>query len=340
MFSSKLQTRGNGSSQDITPYVISYNWSGSVDQAARKLEFTIAYNTKDKGFKNISINDGDTVYLYYSDDNIPNAAPCEIFKGSIVSVNRNTSNFTMEFVAFDKLLLLAKNKATRKFSNITVENVIRQVCNDFGVEIGHICDIGVYVNFIADNQSGTEMINKALYYAYVQNKLLYHMYMKENKLYVIQRNEEIESYIATDDVNIEHTQHSVSIENMVNTVVIVNKAGEEIGRVSNDSDLAAYGKRQAVYKENKKKNTQLAAQAMLKTAEFKSSLSGLGNIQCISGYSIIIHEEQLKGRFNIKSDKHSISNNVHKMELELVYFGTPENIDTTETDDTNNTGGD
>ena len=53
-----------------------------------------------------------------------------------------------------------------------------------------------------------------------------------------------------------------------------------------------------------------------------------------------IHEEQLKGRFNIKSDKHSISNNVHKMELELVYFGTPENIDTTETDDTNNTGGD
>jgi len=325
MFLSKFKKRGTNDLKDISSYGLSYNWSGAVDQAARKLEFSIAYNTKDKGFSNITISDGDTVYLYYVDDEAPSATPYEIFRGDVISVNRNTSNFTMEFVAFDKLLLLAKNKATRKFTNITVEAVIEQVCNEFGIGIGNICPIGMYVNFIADNQSGTEMIKKAFYYAYAQNNLQYHMYMREDKLYVIERNECVENYTASNYLNIEHTQHSASIENMVNTVVIVNKAGEEIGRVSNDADLNVYGKRQAVYKENKKKNTQLAAQAMLKTVEFKSSLSGLGNIQCISGYSIAVQEEQLKGRFNIKSDKHSITDNVHKMDLELEYYGIVSN---------------
>ena len=111
---------------------------------------------------------------------------------------------------------------------------------------------------------------------------------------------------------------------MVNTIMIVDKHGNEIGRVSNDIDLNDYGKYQAVYKENKKKDTFLSAKAMLKSVEFKSSLSGLGNIQCISGYSIIVQEEQLKGKFNIRSDRHSISNNVHQMELELDYYNLVE----------------
>ena len=36
------------SRQDISNYVIHATWSGDTDQAARKLEFTIAYNTAEK----------------------------------------------------------------------------------------------------------------------------------------------------------------------------------------------------------------------------------------------------------------------------------------------------
>ena len=51
-----------------------------------------------------------------------------------------------------------------------------------------------------------------------------------------------------------------------------------------------------------------------------SSISALGNIQCIAGYSVVIEEEQLKGVFFIKSDTHTFENNIHTMELNLEYI--------------------
>ena len=32
---------------DLTPWIISYEWSGDLEQAGRKLNFKIAYTTKD-----------------------------------------------------------------------------------------------------------------------------------------------------------------------------------------------------------------------------------------------------------------------------------------------------
>ena len=55
-----------------------------------------------------------------------------------------------------------------------------------------------------------------------------------------------------------------------------------------------------------------------------SSISALGNIQCIAGYSVVIEEEQLKGVFFIKSDTHIFENNTHTMELNLEYIREPE----------------
>lgn len=306
--------------KDISCYVISYNWQGDISQAGRKLEFSIAYNTKDKVFVNNDIIIGSTVYLYWTDDANPNATPIEIFRGVIFMRQRNTANYTFEFVSYDRLIYLAKSKTTRKFSNITVESVIQQVANEMNIEIGSICDIGIYVDFIADNMSCTEIIKKAFTMAYWQTYTQYHMYMNQDKLYVIERSETIENYIASDTVNIESTNHSESIEDMINTVMIVDNNGAEIGSVSNDSDLSAYGKLQDVYKVDSKQDTQSAAKALLKTVAFKSSLSGIGNVQCITGYAIVIQEEQLKGKFTIRSDRHSISGNVHKMELDLEFL--------------------
>lgn len=307
--------------KDISPYVISYLWHGDVSQAGRKLEFSIAYNTKDASFENLNIAAGSKVYLYWTDDNVSGAAPIEIFRGVIFMRNRNTANYTFEFVAYDQLIYLAKSKTTRKFSNISVESVIQQACNEMGVSVGRICSIGVNVDFIADNMSCTEIIKKAFALAYAKNKRQYHMYMNQDRLYVVDRSETVQGYVASDTVNIESTSHSESLEDMVNTIMIVDNNGAEVGRVSNGGDLAAYGKLQEVYKVDPKQDTQTAAKAMLKTVAYKSSLAGLGNVQCITGYAITVQEEQLKGKFTIKSDRHNISENVHKMELELEFLG-------------------
>jgi hypothetical protein len=102
--------------------------------------------------------------------------------------------------------------------------------------------------------------------------------------------------------------------------MIVDSNGAVLISVTNDSDLSAYGKLQDVYKVDPKQDTQTVAKGLLKTVAFKSSLSGLGNIQCITGYAITVQEEQLKGKFTILSDRHSIANNVHTMVLTLEFL--------------------
>ena len=52
----------------------------------------------------------------------------------------------------------------------------------------------------------------------------------------------------------------------------------------------------------------------------ESSLKGLGYIQCITGYAIMAQEEQLKGKFYIKSDTHTFENGQHTMDLTLEYM--------------------
>jgi len=145
-------------------------------------------------------------------------------------------------------------------------------------------------------------------------------YLNQDKLYVVDHSEIIEKYTASDSVNVQSSQHSESIEDMVNTIMIVDANGAEVGRVSNDGDFSAYGSLQEVYKVDAKQNTATAAKAMLKTVAFKSSLSAVGNVQCISGYAVTVQEEQLKGIFTIKSDRHTIANGVHLMELDLEFL--------------------
>jgi len=320
MFIFKHKSRVSGAIKDISDYVSTCNWSGDTDQAARKIDFAIAYNMQDKGFLNLSIIVGDTFYLYWTDDDALGAQPLEIFSGIIFARNRNTANFTFEFTAYDRLIYLAKSKTTRKFSNITVESVIEQVANDNGLAVGSICSIGVYVDFIADKQSYTEILKKAFALAYAKTGKQYHFYLNQDKLCVVDHTETIENYTASDSANVQNSQHGESIEDMINTIMIVDANGAEIGRVSNDGDLSAYGLLQEVYKVDAKQDTQSAAKALLKSVAFKSSLSAVGNVQCISGYAVTVQEEQLKGLFTIKSDRHTIANGVHTMELDLVFL--------------------
>ena len=145
--------------------------------------------------------------------------------------------------------------------------------------------------------------------------------MSEGLLYIVEKGALVENYKATVDKNIEHTMYSESIEEMVNQVLITDNDGNSAGYVANYEDAKNYGMIQDVYKIDDKQDTQTQARALLKGVSNVCSLSGIGEVRCITGYSIIVEDEQLQGKFYIKADRHSISNNVHQMELELEYMG-------------------
>ena len=81
--------------KDITNYITSFTWSGDNNEAARKLEFSIAFNnvTKDSTFVNPNIELGDKVVVKYIESlNNLDSKELTLFKGKIWVHNRDTSS--------------------------------------------------------------------------------------------------------------------------------------------------------------------------------------------------------------------------------------------------------
>lgn len=150
------------------------------------------------------------------------------------------------------------------------------------------------------------------------------VYCKLDKVQVVQKGTLATNDILSDDVQIEHTEHSQSIEDMINRVKSVDDVGNICQVYSIEDDMTHYGTLQAVYKMQNPKDQQTdnvaAAKAQLKRIKEESSLSGLGNINCISGFCVTVQEQQLKGKFYIKADTHKFENNMHTMNLTLEYM--------------------
>lgn len=320
--------------KDITPFLVSLEWSGDLNQAGRKLSFNIAYTTnkKDKSWKNLTLELGDKVELIYVDNETKQQY--KIFHGIIFLQNRNSESFTMQFCAYDNLIYLAKSKMTSKYSNVKVADIITNVCNTLGVTVGNLCeDCSKYnADFVADEMTGSEIIKKALDIIKAWTGWSYNTYISNDngvqKLNVVRADTVIDNFKITDITNLESVSHSSSIEDMRNQVVIVDSKGQITGYLKNDEDITKFGLLQDVYKIDKKQDTASKAKSMLKKIKENSSLTAIGNYQCISGFAVEVQEEQISGKFLIESDSHTIQDNVHKMTLTLSYISLPSNSNT------------
>ncbi len=317
--------------RNITNYVTTATWSGDTDQAARKFEFEIAYNTtaKDAAFVPLDLRLGGFIFVFFAEEDTD--APVEVFCGRIFYRKRNTSQFTYSFTAYDDMIYLAKSQVQLLFSNVTVTDAIKQTCAEIGIPVAdNLLAMPTVVNFIADGKSCTEVFKmlrdktKADTTNYAGG-LDFTVICILDKVTVIKKGDVIEGYVASDGINVSHTEHSQSVEGMVNRIKAVDSVGRICQVFTINDDVTHYGMIQQVYKMQPPKqgdsvDNVKAAKAMLKQLQEESSLEGLGNIQCITGYAITIQEEQLKGKFFIKSDTHKFENNIHTMSLTLEYM--------------------
>ena len=139
------------------------------------------------------------------------------------------------------------------------------------------------------------------------------------------KGELIEGYTATADTNVFDAEHSESIENMVNRIKAVDDNGTVCQMFTINDDVKHFGMIQKIYKMQLPKKEETvdnvkAAKAKLVRQKDESSIRGIGYVQCITGYAINVQEEQLKGKFYIKSDSHSFGNGQHTMDLTLEYI--------------------
>ena len=312
---------------DITDYILKYEWSGDVSQAARKLEFSIAHNTqeKDSTFAPLNLILGGFITL--AEKTEESTEETEFFTGRIFFRKRSTDGYTFEFTAYDDMIYLAKSHISMLFE-CSVSDGIKEICKYMGIEVAEdMPSIPTTVSFFADDKSCTEAINMLLDKAKEDpavNKE-YSALCINGAITCVPKGEMIDGYVATDKTNVVSSEHSESVEDMVNRVIMVDEKGSVCQTFTNTDDQTHFGTLEKVYKakppkEGESVDNVAGAKAMLSRTKEESSLQGLGYIQCIAGYSIKVQEENLKGDFFIKADSHNFENNAHTMQLTLEYL--------------------
>jgi len=315
---------------DISSYVRKVTWSGDSDQAARKLDFSIAYNTinKDRTFQPLNLQLGGFIYMFYQETA---ADPeMEVFQGRIFYRKRTSGSYSFEFTCFDDLIYLAKSQM-RMIIKGTVADGIRQVCQEINIPVGTLHqELTAAVDLLVDGKSGTEALRMLLDQQQVADKAAgkdtaYLPVCLKGQVNVVDKGTLIEGYTASADTNVISADHSESVQDMVNRVKAVDDNGTVCQMFTINDDVTHFGMIQKIYKmQPPKKDTAVdntaAAKAALKRQKDESSLKGTGFIQCITGYSILVQEEQLQGKFYIKSDSHQFENGQHMMNLTLEYM--------------------
>ena len=312
---------------DISHYVQKYTWSGDESQAGRKLEFSIAFNTpaKEATFPAIDLKLGGSIQMSYIEDG--SNKELDIFLGRVFFRKRASDSYSFEFTAYDDGIFLARNHI-RVVIDTDVTTAFKQVCDKIKFPVGsNLPQITTHVTKVFDDSSCTEIFTELFKQAMADpavNKC-YTCLCLNNEAVIVEKGQLVDEYIASSEVNVFSAEHSESIEDMVNRVVCIDQAGNEYQVVTNEEDTNAYGVFQNIYKAQPPKDGKTvdnlkAAKASLQRLKNESSLRGIGNIQCITGYSIKVQEEQLNGNFYIKADTHEFSNNTHTMSLTLEYL--------------------
>ena len=301
--------------KDITSFISSITWSGSVSEACRSLSIEVLFSPLDNNIKDPDIKLGDRLKLL-TDEQIL------LINAMVYSRERKSEQGTIAYDAYDDLRHLVKSKITRNFKNTTAEAITKSICSELKVSTGTIAKTGINIKkLVAESETGYAIMIKAYRKASKSTKEKYMPYMVGQKLSVIKKGELVSGFTLGDDCNITDASYAENIEDIVNRVRIYNDKGKRIGEVENKASVEKYGIFQEVYTKEEDVQATAAAKAMLQGKTKEASIEALGNVKCISGYAVKIKDKAtgLSGKFWIESDTHTWQDNTYTMQLDLAF---------------------
>lgn len=314
----KITWKGN----DISDLVNTVTWSGSAYSSARSLEFALPNQAGDPNVKTPNIKTGDLICFYDGSK--------KKFHGKVTKRERKGEAGTISYTAYDYLLYLTRSKGTYKFKKKTPEQITRLICKDLKIKVKNIAKTKVKIKkMLFTDKEYYNMILAAYTKARKKTGTNYQILMEGDQLSVIKKGKMLDVTLNQSE-GITESSYEETTDNMINKVAIYNSKNKKIGTVSNKNWISTYGTFQdslSVEKGNGKKEAKNTLTGLEKTA----SLTAIGDIRCISGYGIKIHDVDsgLDGNFWIENDSHTFENGIHTMTLELAF----KNIMETESDD-------
>lgn len=293
---------------DITNYISTMSWGGSINEVSRKLTLSVINPVQDKNITPVVVSLGQIVYLYDGDNK-------ELFRGYVIDREANSQNGTVSYTCYDMLYYLTKSKLTHNFGTATAEDITKQMCSTYEVPVGNVAKTGISQKLKVTNCTLYEVIMKAYSQASVPTGKKYYVNSTKGKLNVEEIGKHISKTRLTEDTNITSSKYTETLSNMINRVKIYNSAGTQTGEVS--STDTKYGLFQTTYTQESGKDATTEAKALLHGIDKTFSLECLNNNEVKAGWGAYILDDTtgLSGLVWINSDTHTYQNGVETMSL-------------------------
>lgn len=308
----RLTISGDGTTYDVTSYILTANLKGDYQSCARQLEVQLASTPISGNIAPCRCEIMDGVVLYDDSNDIA-------FIGKIWARQKSTNGNSIDITCFDDGFYLNKNKASYKFSNTTPENIVKRICTDYGVPRGDIAKTKVNItrNFLGN--SLYQMIQTAYTLASEQTGDMYQVIFKKGKLCVIKRGIDADTVVI--DGELMDASITESAEKVISRVKIYDKNDKFVRNVDNTAAIKQYGILQDYIKRTDKDDGTAKAKKILKDRILsqKITINALGDIRCITGGTVVVREAYtgVYGLFYIDADTHTWKNGQYYNKLTL-----------------------
>ena len=318
---------------DITELLIKAEWSGSYQQACRKLSFSILASPYDTSIPRVDIQCGYVVRMFEDDK--------ELFRGYIQSRDISYNSNSINYMALDGGTYVLRNELVYNFKNKTAEEITKQVCNDLEIQFGGLASTGEAMDKKFFGKGAYDIIMTAYTYASTKTNKKYMCLMDKGQLNVIEKVEVVLDLAFEEGVNITDSNFSEDISNMVNKVKVYSSEETFVKDITNDEDMKLYGTFSKVLKQEENKDTDVEAKKLLTKIERKATVEGFGDSSCITGYGVKVKDAYtgLVGLFYIDEDIHTFEEGIHKIKLTLAFENMMHEVDAEDKEDSDGEGG-
>lgn len=328
--------KASGEKLDITNLLINITWSGDYKSCARKLEFSLISSANDINIPKVDIPLM-SIISFYEDDN-------ELFRGFLYEREKSSDN-SMSFLCYDYCAKLNDIKVSYNIKNETASSIYNKFLTEYGLKKGDIVNTSTKIKKVFLGTTAYDMIMTAYTEEAKKTGKKYMVYSKGDKFCASEKGIVKLKLAFEEGKNILSSNFKESVSNMVNKVLIVDDNGNKVSEVKNDEWLKTYGLFQEVYKKQEDKDANAEAKAMLNGIEQTCSLSGFGDVTCITGYGVQVKDTYtgLVGLFYIDSDTHTWEGGKYTIDLELNFKNIMDEVSSgqyeqTETSSTSSSG--
>ncbi len=290
--------------KDVSQVVGKIVWSGDIKQVARKLEFTVAYSRHDYYFNQLNLTTPIGSKVELLDDK-----GAAVFKGVIFDIDESSAAKEIHYLAFDYLFYLLKSDISKVF-NDTAENIAKQVCQSLGVKAGDMANTGTKVYLPCLPENAYKAIMMAYTKASLKTQKKYMPVIEDKDCVAVIEKGTASGVILDSNYNLIDIHKKVSLQNLVNKVLVLNKTGK-VTQTLETKSTAHYGIIQRTAE-----NTD-EAKATLHGVDKSLNVDALSDVRAKAGYSLIVRESGVIATFHIDSDTHTFENGKSTMILSL-----------------------